>query len=183
MIAMSKPADLFIVEYSFTKPVIGFVPSRRQRGLTIADPFTCWSANDKPDRFLNSELEDLQPHPDHVRDPGFVLKHAIMKLFTTRISGLCSIFSNPEQSRFWWPPSFATSLLFCWVFSITKEMSTDISTIPLWTFYSDGPCTPPNRRPTQSMRADVLADAQELLQEVLGGRPSYRVASSYPPPA
>ncbi|KAG5725241.1 U5 small nuclear ribonucleoprotein 200 kDa helicase [Termitomyces sp. T112] len=79
MIAMSKPAYLAIVEYSPTKPVIIFVPSRRQCRLTVDDMLTHCAADDKPDRFLNIELEDLQPHLDHIRDPGLAetLKHGI----------------------------------------------------------------------------------------------------------
>ncbi|KAG6857079.1 hypothetical protein H0H87_009640 [Tephrocybe sp. NHM501043] len=79
MIAMSKPAYLAVVEYSPTKPVIIFVPSRRQCSLTVDDLLTHCSADDKPDRFLNIELEDLQPHLDHIRDPALreTLKHGI----------------------------------------------------------------------------------------------------------
>ena len=63
MIAMSKPAYLAVVEYSPTKPVIIFVPSCRQCRLSVNDLLTHCSADDKPDRFLNTELDDLQPHP------------------------------------------------------------------------------------------------------------------------
>ncbi|KNZ72229.1 U5 small nuclear ribonucleoprotein 200 kDa helicase [Termitomyces sp. J132] len=79
MIAMSKPAYLAIVEYSPAKPVIIFVPSRRQCRLTVDDMLTHCAADDKPDRFLNIELDDLQPHLDHIRDPGLAetLKHGI----------------------------------------------------------------------------------------------------------
>lgn len=79
MIAMSKPAYLAIVEYSPTKPVVVFVPSRRQCRLSVDDILTHCSADDKPDRFLNIELEDLQPHLDHIHDAGLVetLKHGI----------------------------------------------------------------------------------------------------------
>ncbi|KAF8631115.1 hypothetical protein AX17_005160 [Amanita inopinata Kibby_2008] len=79
MIAMSKPAYLAIVEYAPTKPVIVFVPSRRQCRLTVDDLLTHCSADDKPDRFLNIELEDLQPHLDHISDNGLAetLKHGI----------------------------------------------------------------------------------------------------------
>ncbi|TFK32698.1 Sec63 Brl domain-containing protein [Crucibulum laeve] len=79
MIAMSKPAYLAVVEYSPTKPVIIFVPSRRQCRLTVDDILTHCSADEKPDRFLNIELKDLQPHLDHINDQGLVetLKHGI----------------------------------------------------------------------------------------------------------
>jgi pre-mRNA-splicing helicase BRR2 len=79
MIAMSKPAYLAIMEYSPTKPVIIFVPSRRQCRLTADDLLTHCGADDNADRFLNIELEDLQPHLDHITDQGLVetLKHGI----------------------------------------------------------------------------------------------------------
>jgi pre-mRNA-splicing helicase BRR2 len=79
MIAMSKPAYLAVVEYSPAKPVIIFVPSRRQCRLSVDDILTHCSADDKPDRFLNIELDDLQPHLDHIHDPGLVetLKHGM----------------------------------------------------------------------------------------------------------
>ncbi|KAF6753600.1 Sec63 Brl domain-containing protein [Ephemerocybe angulata] len=79
MIAMSKPAYLAISEYSPTKPVIVFVPSRRQCTFTVDDLLTHASAEGKADRFLNIELEDLQPHLDHLRDKALAenLKHGI----------------------------------------------------------------------------------------------------------
>ncbi|KIM35850.1 hypothetical protein M413DRAFT_449581 [Hebeloma cylindrosporum] len=79
MIAMSKPAYLAIKEHSPTKPVVIFVPSRRQCRLTVDDLLTHCAADDKPDLFLNIELEDLQPHLDHINDKGLVetLKHGI----------------------------------------------------------------------------------------------------------
>ena len=79
MIAMSKPAYLAIVEHSPTKPVIIFVPSRRQCRLTADDIITHCGADADSNRFLNIELDDLQPHLDHVSDQGLVetLKHGI----------------------------------------------------------------------------------------------------------
>lgn len=79
MIAMSKPAYLAIVEHSPTKPVIVFVPSRRQCRMTVDDILTHCSADAKPDRFLNIEMSDLQPHLDHIKDVGLAetLKHGI----------------------------------------------------------------------------------------------------------
>ena len=79
MIAMSKPAYLAIVEHSSTKPVIIFVPSRRQCRLTVDDILTHCSADDNGDRFLHIEVDDLQPHLDHINDKSLVetLKHGI----------------------------------------------------------------------------------------------------------
>ena len=48
MIAMSKPAYLAILEYSPTKPVLVFVPSRRQCRLTV-DLLTHCAADDEPE--------------------------------------------------------------------------------------------------------------------------------------
>jgi pre-mRNA-splicing helicase BRR2 len=79
MIAMSKPAYLSIVEHSPTKPVIIFVPSRRQCRLTANDILVHCGADDNANRFLNIEEADLQPHLDHINDKGLVetLKHGV----------------------------------------------------------------------------------------------------------
>ena len=77
--SMSKSAYLAIVGHSPTKPVIIFVPSRRQCRLTADDIITHCGADDEQNRFLNIELADLQPHLDHVSDKGLVetLQHGI----------------------------------------------------------------------------------------------------------
>jgi pre-mRNA-splicing helicase BRR2 len=79
MIAMAKPAYLAIVQYSPNKPVIAFVPSRRQCRLTADDILTYAAAGGDEDRFLNIAEEDLQPHLDHLTDRALVemLKHGI----------------------------------------------------------------------------------------------------------
>ncbi|KAF7968038.1 hypothetical protein HWV62_32144 [Athelia sp. TMB] len=79
MIAMSKPAYLAIVEYSPTKPVIIFVPSRRQCRMTVDDLLIHCAADENSDRFLNIDEAQLQPHLDHITDRGLVetLKHGI----------------------------------------------------------------------------------------------------------
>lgn len=79
MIAMAKPAYLAIAEYSPNKPVIVFVPSRRQCASTASDLLTYCLADDKEDRFLNLEIDELQPHLEHLTDPTLVdyLKHGI----------------------------------------------------------------------------------------------------------
>lgn len=72
MITMSKPAYLAIMEYSRTKPVIVFVPSRRQCRLTADDILTHCDADEDSNRFLNVEEADLQPHLEHISDSGLV---------------------------------------------------------------------------------------------------------------
>jgi hypothetical protein len=79
LIAMAKPAYLAIREYSPSKPVVIFVPSRRQCRLTVDDILTHCFADDNSSLFLNIELKDLQPHLDHITDKGLVetLTHGV----------------------------------------------------------------------------------------------------------
>lgn len=79
MIAMSKPAYLAVVEHSPTKPVIIFVPSRKQCRMTADDIIAHCGADADPKRFLNIEEADLQPHLDHITDKGLIetLKHGV----------------------------------------------------------------------------------------------------------
>ena len=72
MIVMSKPTYLAILGYSPAKHVTIFVPSRRQCHLTVDDLLTHCAADDKPDRFLNIQLEDLQRHLNHISDKSLV---------------------------------------------------------------------------------------------------------------
>ncbi|KAL5507360.1 BRR2 [Sanghuangporus vaninii] len=79
MIAMSKPAYLAISEYSPVKPVIIFVPSRKQCAMTASDVLLHALADRSEDRFLNIEEADLQPHLDHVTDQSLAenLRHGV----------------------------------------------------------------------------------------------------------
>ncbi|QRV91442.1 pre-mRNA-splicing helicase BRR2 [Ceratobasidium sp. AG-Ba] len=79
MIAMAKPTYVAIKDYAPTKPVIAFVPSRRQCRLSADDILTYCAADGDEDRFLNIDLADLQPHLDRVSEPGLVetLKHGV----------------------------------------------------------------------------------------------------------
>jgi pre-mRNA-splicing helicase BRR2 len=79
MIAMAKPTYIAIKDYSPAKPVIAFVPSRRQCRLTADDILTYCAADGDENRFLNIELADLQPHLDRVSERGLVetLRHGV----------------------------------------------------------------------------------------------------------
>ena len=79
MFAMSKPAYLAIREMSPTKPVILFVPSRKQCGLTANDLLLHCLADGNENRKLNIEEANLQPHLDHISDPNVAenLKHGV----------------------------------------------------------------------------------------------------------
>jgi pre-mRNA-splicing helicase BRR2 len=75
MLAMSKPAYNNILTHSPSKPVLMFVPSRKQTRLTAADLITFASGDDKPKRFLNASEEDLEPFLKQVKDK--TLKHTL----------------------------------------------------------------------------------------------------------
>ncbi|KAF5375631.1 hypothetical protein D9757_008508 [Collybiopsis confluens] len=79
MLAMSKPAYLAVCEYAPTKPVIVFVPSRKQCRLTVDDLLLHAAAEEQADRFLHVEAEDLEVHLAHLTDEGLkeTLRHGI----------------------------------------------------------------------------------------------------------
>ena len=68
MLGMAKPAYLAINDWAGKKPVIAFVPSRKQCKLTANDILTYCLANQEGKRFLNIEQDDLQPHLDRIQD-------------------------------------------------------------------------------------------------------------------
>lgn len=68
MLSMAKPAYLAINDWAGQKPVIAFVPSRKQCKLTVNDILTYCSANQEEKRFLNIEESDLQPHLERISD-------------------------------------------------------------------------------------------------------------------
>ena len=69
MIQMAKPAYLAIVEYAQERPVLCFVPSRKQCRLSASDILTYCLADQEESRFLNIEKSELAPHLAHVEDP------------------------------------------------------------------------------------------------------------------
>ena len=99
MIAMLKHAYLTVLEYSSS-----FVSSRRQYRLTVGDLLTHCLADDKADRFLNIELDDLQPHLDHIGDKGPIemLKHGFGTTARLSIGGTNASFHaffSQERSK------------------------------------------------------------------------------------
>lgn len=71
---MAKPAYQAIVRHSPRKPVILFVPSRKQTRLTAVDILTFSAAEMNPDsesvrsRFLHVKEEDIQPFLEKIND-------------------------------------------------------------------------------------------------------------------
>lgn len=75
MQSMNRPTFLAILNHSPTKPVIVFVPSRRQTRLTAKDLINLCGMEDNPRRFLAMDEDDLQLNLSRVRDEA--LKEAI----------------------------------------------------------------------------------------------------------
>lgn len=79
MIAMAKPTYLAITMHSANKPVIVFVPSRKQCRLTALDIITYCIGDDTPTRFLHCAVEEIRPLLDRLQDKALVetLEHGI----------------------------------------------------------------------------------------------------------
>ena len=77
--SMTEPAYLAISEFPPQKPVVIFVPSHKQCASTASDLLTYCLADDQEDRFLHIELEELEPHLEHVTDKTLsdCLKHGL----------------------------------------------------------------------------------------------------------
>ncbi|EGY18790.1 hypothetical protein VD0002_g2862 [Verticillium dahliae] len=75
MQSMNRPTFLAVKTHSPDKPVIVFVPSRRQTRLTAKDLINLCGMEDNPRRFLHMDEEDLQLNLTRVKDEA--LKEAI----------------------------------------------------------------------------------------------------------
>ncbi|RUS26117.1 Sec63 Brl domain-containing protein [Jimgerdemannia flammicorona] len=79
MMAMAKPTYLAITTYSSEKAAIVFVPSRKQCRLTAVELLTFCSADDKTDRFLHCEPDEIAEYLDRVQDKTLAetLRHGV----------------------------------------------------------------------------------------------------------
>ncbi|KAK5082295.1 Pre-mRNA-splicing helicase BRR2 [Lithohypha guttulata] len=68
MIAMARPAYQSIVKLSPEKPAIVFVPGRKQARATALDLLAAAIGDDSDNRFLNAELDELQPILERVHE-------------------------------------------------------------------------------------------------------------------
>lgn len=68
LIAMVKPAYQAISRLSPRKPVIVFVPSRKQSKITALDLLSFCGAENQSQRFLHCTEEDLQPHLKRIQE-------------------------------------------------------------------------------------------------------------------
>ncbi|KAI5292967.1 DEIH-box ATPase, partial [Ascosphaera acerosa] len=66
MLAMAKPAFHSILQLSPDKPVLAFVPTRKQVRSTALDLLTACTASEDEDRFLHADLEEIRPLLDRI---------------------------------------------------------------------------------------------------------------------
>lgn len=65
---MGKPTYNAILKYSLEKPVIIFVPSRKQARLTAIDLLTYTAADNQSNRFIHAEEDDIKPFLEKISD-------------------------------------------------------------------------------------------------------------------
>ena len=68
IVSMAKPTYNSILKHSPHKPVIVFVPSRKQTRLTAIDLLTYAAADNQPDRFLHAEPDVIATFLDKISD-------------------------------------------------------------------------------------------------------------------
>ncbi|XP_034947956.1 putative U5 small nuclear ribonucleoprotein 200 kDa helicase [Chelonus insularis] len=66
--AMAKPVYNAILRYAPHKPIIIFVPTRRQARLTAIDLLTFAAAEGQPSKFFHAEESDIKPFLDRMSD-------------------------------------------------------------------------------------------------------------------
>lgn len=71
---MGKPTYNAILKYSLEKPVIIFVPSRKQARLTAIDLLTYTAADNQPNRFIHAEEDDIKPFLEKISDKVILKK-------------------------------------------------------------------------------------------------------------
>ncbi|KAH0544469.1 hypothetical protein FGG08_001366 [Glutinoglossum americanum] len=68
MLAMAKPTYLSIQQMSPSKPVIVFVPSRKQARSTALDILAACTASDDEDRFLHANIDEIAPLLNRIQE-------------------------------------------------------------------------------------------------------------------
>ena len=75
IVSMAKPTYNAIAKHAPRKPVIVFVPSRKQTRLTAIDLLTYAAADNTPDRFLHAEQEDIETFLAKIQVQGQETQH------------------------------------------------------------------------------------------------------------
>uniref|UniRef100_A0A8D8QH49 U5 small nuclear ribonucleoprotein 200 kDa helicase n=3 Tax=Cacopsylla melanoneura TaxID=428564 RepID=A0A8D8QH49_9HEMI len=68
LIAMNKPVYNAVLKHSAHKPVIVFVPTRKNARLTAIDLLTYAAAEGKPNRFFHADEDDIKPFLERMTD-------------------------------------------------------------------------------------------------------------------
>lgn len=68
LLAMAKPTYTSILQMSFDKPALIFVPSRKQSRATALDLLAACIADDDADRFLHAGIEEIAPLLNRVNE-------------------------------------------------------------------------------------------------------------------
>ena len=93
-----RPTYNAITAHSPQKPVIVFVPSRKQTRLTAIDLLTYAAADNTPDCFLHANTDDIQPFVDRIKDK--TLKETLLQGVGYMHEGLCNEDKSIVESLF-----------------------------------------------------------------------------------
>ncbi|KIW04152.1 uncharacterized protein PV09_04959 [Verruconis gallopava] len=79
MLAMAKPTYQAVLQHSPDQPALIFVPSRKQARQTAIDLLSACVADGDEDRFLNTDIEQIQPILDRINENALAesLTHGI----------------------------------------------------------------------------------------------------------
>ncbi|KAL5244354.1 hypothetical protein ACI65C_011764 [Semiaphis heraclei] len=122
LVAMGKPTYNAILKYSLEKPVIIFVPSRKQARLTAIDLLTYTAADNQSNRFIHAEEDDIKPFVEKISDK--TLKETLLQGVAYLHEGVSS------QDQRWVQQLFFTGAIqvvvvtrsLCWALSITSHL-------------------------------------------------------------
>lgn len=128
LISMAKPTYHAIVKYAPKKPVIVFVPSRKQSRLTAINLLTFCAAEGQPSRFLHCSEDDLQLFINRVTDK--TLKETLFQGIAYLHEGLNSTDSKLVEQLF---DSGAIQVVvvswnMCWGLSIAAHLVVIVDT-------------------------------------------------------
>ncbi|KAF0763286.1 putative U5 small nuclear ribonucleoprotein 200 kDa helicase [Aphis craccivora] len=122
LVAMGKPTYNAILKYSLEKPVIIFVPSRKQARLTAIDLLTYTAADNQSNRFIHAEEDDIKPFVEKISDK--TLKETLLQGVAYLHEGVSA------QDQRWVQQLFFTGAIqvvvvtrsLCWALSITSHL-------------------------------------------------------------
>ncbi|TRY69287.1 hypothetical protein TCAL_05639 [Tigriopus californicus] len=98
LLAMARPVFNAITKHSRRKPVVVFVPSRKQTRLTAIDLLTFAAAENTPECFLHADFEDIRSFVEKVTDK--TLKETLCQGVGYLHEGLSKSDKNLVESLF-----------------------------------------------------------------------------------